>query len=336
MSDPALIEQIIRAEEISRPRYAALNLADLRTYQQGLLGMQEAATRQAGQLEREQLALQRAADIAAVEDMGGRATAALRAADPYAARIAELSQQAAERAYGQAGQVTPEQMRMAQQQARSAGLARGRVGDASTIAAEILGREDVMARRRAEAAQLGQLSFNMNRAISADPFQAILGRGSGALGYGAQQQAFTQQLGASPIGPRAVDYSSGVNLALQNAANLGNYQASTYGARAAAQGQIAGATIGALGDVASAFVPRLPIPGLGGTPPCWVAREVYGEDNPKWVMFREWLLTKSPMWFRTLYIKHGERFAAFLRNKPSLKRLIRKWMDSRIQTLALA
>lgn len=71
MSDPALIEQIIRAEEISRPRYAALNLADLRTYQQGLLGMQEAATRQAGQLEREQLALQRAADIEAVEAMEG-------------------------------------------------------------------------------------------------------------------------------------------------------------------------------------------------------------------------------------------------------------------------
>jgi hypothetical protein len=155
-----------------------------------------------------------------------------------------------------------------------------------------------------------------------------------ALQFGAQQQGISQ--GQMGTGPTLFDPNAGINLALMNASNLGNYQASTYGARAAAQGQIAGATIGAIGNVASAFVPK--IPGLGGpaTPPCWVAREVYGEDNPKWLMFREWLFTKAPSWFRSLYIQHGERFAAFLRTKTTLKRLIRKWMDSRIKTLALA
>jgi hypothetical protein len=154
------------------------------------------------------------------------------------------------------------------------------------------------------------------------------GQTPAALQFGAQQQGISQ--GQMGTGPTLFDPNAGINLALQNAANLGNYQASTYGARAAAQGQIAGATIGAIGNVASAFAPRPPVP------TCWVAREVYGADNPKWLMFREWLLTKAPDWFRNLYIKHGERFAAFLRTKPSLKRLIRKWMDSRIQTLALA
>lgn len=248
---------MLEVERQLRPQYAALNLADLQTYQTGLLGLQEATTRQAAALERETLAAQRAADIGAVEQYGGRATAALRAADPYSARMAELSQQAAERAYAQSERVTPEQMRGAQQAARAAGLARGRVGDQSSVAAEILGREDVLARRRAEAAQYGQLAFGMNRAISADPFQAILGRQSGALGYGAQQMGMAQQLGAQPIGPRAVDYNAGVNLAMQNQANLGRYQTAIYGsqaqaagAQAAATGQIFGSLLGAAGTAA--------------------------------------------------------------------------------------
>ena len=232
MADPALQARMLEVEKQLRPQYAALNLADLQTYQTGLLGLQQATTRQAAALERETLAAQRAADIAAVEGMGGRATAALRAADPYSARLAELSQQAAEKAYAQAERVTPEQMRGAQQMARAAGLARGRIGDQSAVAAEILGREDVLGRRRAEAAQYGQLAFGMNRAISADPFQAILGRQSGALGYGAQQMGMAQQLGAQPIGPRAVDYNAALNLAMQNQANLGRYQTSIYGANA--------------------------------------------------------------------------------------------------------
>jgi len=234
MSDPALLEQMIKAEEISRPRYAALNLADLRTYMGGVLGLQEQAARQSGRLEREILGAQREADIAAVEQLGTRATAALRAADPNAARIADLNQRAAEMAFARAERMSPEDLRLSQQVARTAGLARGRVGDSSSIAAEILGREDSMARRRAEAAQMGQLAFGMNRAMSADPFQAILGRGSGALGYGAQQQAFTQQLGAGPVGPRAVDYGAGVNLALQNVGNLGRYQTSIYSSQTSA------------------------------------------------------------------------------------------------------
>lgn len=257
MADPELQKRILDVERQLRPQYAALNLADLQTYQGGLLGLQEASTRKAAQLERETLAAQRAADIGAVEQYGSRATAALRAADPYSARMAELSQQAAEQAYAQSGRVTSEQMRGAQQAARAAGLARGRVGDQSSVAAEILGREDILARRRAEAAQYGQLAFGMNRAISADPFQAILGRQSGALGYGAQQQAFAQQLGAQPIGPRAVDYNAAVNLAMQNQANLGQYQTAIYGSQAQAAGASAasknalfGAALGGLGAAA--------------------------------------------------------------------------------------
>lgn len=70
--------------------------------------------------------------------------------------------------------------------------------------------------------------------------------------------------------------------------------------------------------------------GLLGGLLCWVAREVYGEDNPRWELFRSWLIEDAPAWFRNLYKKHGERFAAFISNKPALKYLIRVWMDGRI------
>ena len=63
---------------------------------------------------------------------------------------------------------------------------------------------------------------------------------------------------------------------------------------------------------------------------CWVAREVYGAENPRWLAFRQWMLVESPSWFRDLYIKYGERFAKFISNKPLIKSIIRKWMDTKI------
>ena len=151
------------------------------------------------------------------------------------------------------------------------------------------------------------------------------GQAPAAMGYGAQQQGISA--GQMQMGPQLFDPSAGINLGLQNAANLANYQASTYGARAGAQGQIAGATIGAVGNILGSFAgnPSLKMP-------CWVAREVYGVNNPKWLMFREWLFKSAPKWFRNLYINHGERFASFISNKPKLKGLIRSWMDARINT----
>ena len=63
---------------------------------------------------------------------------------------------------------------------------------------------------------------------------------------------------------------------------------------------------------------------------CWVAREVYGIENPRWLQFRHWLFTESPSWFKNLYMKYGERFAKFISNKPFIKNIIRKWMNTKI------
>lgn len=87
-------------------------------------------------------------------------------------------------------------------------------------------------------------------------------------------------------------------------------------------GQLAGGIGGALAGAAK-LAPFLGI--------CWVAREVYGEHNPRWQLFRLWLFNKAPVWLFKLYMKHGERFARWLRNKPRCKRVIRWAMDKVIK-----
>ena len=66
--------------------------------------------------------------------------------------------------------------------------------------------------------------------------------------------------------------------------------------------------------------------GIGGV--CWVAREVYGEENPNWLLFRAWLLTEAPIWLRDTYATHGEAFAAWIHDKPVAKLAVRTVMDT--------
>ncbi len=60
---------------------------------------------------------------------------------------------------------------------------------------------------------------------------------------------------------------------------------------------------------------------------CWVAREVYGETNPKWLEFRTWMMSKAPIWLGRLYARHGERAAKVVKRLPFLKRALRPVMD---------
>lgn len=76
---------------------------------------------------------------------------------------------------------------------------------------------------------------------------------------------------------------------------------------------------------------RLPYgfnPNFGGM--CWVAREVYGAENPKWLLFRAWMLTEAPTWLRELYAAHGESFAAWIHDKPLVKAAVKALMDQAI------
>jgi polysaccharide export outer membrane protein len=68
---------------------------------------------------------------------------------------------------------------------------------------------------------------------------------------------------------------------------------------------------------------------------CWVAREVYGVDNAKWLIFRAWLMTEAPEWLVDAYMTHGEEFAAWIHDKPLVKAGVRALMDLVLATYEL-
>lgn len=72
--------------------------------------------------------------------------------------------------------------------------------------------------------------------------------------------------------------------------------------------------------------------GVGGAPGnggmfCWVAREVYGEHDPRWVRFRGWMRFQAPEWLLDAYVAHGEEAAAWLHDRPVAKWSLRQVMD---------
>lgn len=67
-----------------------------------------------------------------------------------------------------------------------------------------------------------------------------------------------------------------------------------------------------------------------GAVACWVAREVYGPANMRWLLFRRWMLNEAPAWFRDLYLEHGAAVADWLRDKPRTKKVLRVLMDRAI------
>lgn len=245
-SNPELQDLIFQTEAANRGRYAGLNLADIAQYQQGGINLLGQGTQQLGEIERQALAQQRAGDVAAIGQYGSGVTEAMRQADPYAAAIADQQNKLAMQLYGQSQGLTPEQRRLAEQQARSGSAARGRIGDQSSIASEILGREGFLSSKRQEAMGAGQLAQSYNNQFSS-PLMSILGRPSSAMQYAQGQQGLAYQQGGQQVGPRFSDPNAGVNLALQNASNLSNYNASIYGAQAGLAGanaQARGAMIG--------------------------------------------------------------------------------------------
>ena len=257
-NDPELQKLAFGLDQQYRPKYVGLNLADIGQYQQGGINLLGQGTRQLGEFEREALALQRASDISAISQFGPGVTEATRQADPYAAAIADQQNKLALQLYGQSQGLTPEQRRLAEQQARSAGMARGRIGDQSSVAAEILGREGFLSSKRQEAMGAGQLAQMYNQQFSS-PLMSILGRPSSAMQYAQGQQGLAYQQGGQQVGPRFSDPNAGVNLALQNQSNLANYNASIYGAQAglaganaAARGAMIGGALSGIGSLAAA------------------------------------------------------------------------------------
>lgn len=213
----------------------------------GLFDLLEEQSRRAGALQRGELQLQRESDVGALQEFAPQVVEAYRAADPYSTGLADLAQRQAETLYAEGeGELSPERRRMAEQAARMGSLARGRIGDESSIAAELLGREQVRSGLRAEARQAGGQAFGMQRQMAGDIGSVLLGRPSAAIGLGGQVLGQAQAGAAGPMGPQLFDPNVGINMALQQRGQDVTFQGMQAQAKAAGQAGFMGG-LGAIG-----------------------------------------------------------------------------------------
>jgi hypothetical protein len=239
--------------------------------------------------------------------------AGITAAEPgiigqYQADLARLQQR-------QAGMLSPEDVRQSQQSAREAYGARGQVMGPGAIGAEILNREAIRQQREEQARAALQSSYgnilNMSNIQTGNLFSPIASLMSSTF---------------NPLGAYPADvYGTNVNAQLARDIAQKNYEAAIRSAELSGAAQKQAATTSIFGDLLGA------LPGLIKL--CWVAREVYGEDNPKWMQFRDWMFRHAPAWFFNFYLENGEKIAAWLKRHPWAKRPIRMWMDSRIRSM---
>jgi hypothetical protein len=73
------------------------------------------------------------------------------------------------------------------------------------------------------------------------------------------------------------------------------------------------------------------VPVSGQPAPCWVARAAFGESDIRWMIFRAWLFEDAPVWFRRLYLGHGEAFGAWLTGRQRVRGIVRVLMTPAIR-----
>ena len=156
----------------------------------------------------------------------------------------------------------------------------------------------------------GQMAggIQANKSVLGDPFLAFAGRPSNPQGSNPQSPdygGFNNDL-----------FSYSVNRDIQSQ----NLAAAKSASNQAMLGSLLGSVLGVAGKAG---------PGVIGAF-CWVAREVLGTEDNRWLQFRDWMLHKAPDWFRDWYVAHGEEYAIIIKDKPKRKAQWRAFMEARI------
>lgn len=69
---------------------------------------------------------------------------------------------------------------------------------------------------------------------------------------------------------------------------------------------------------------------------CWLARAVYGENNPEWQKFRKYIYNIAPEWQKDIYIKYAPRLALKAKKSSMFRNIIKSWMNTKIRNIELA
>lgn len=230
-----------------RPQYGQLNIADQKQYLNALLGFGGTAQGSAA----DQIAAARQRELG---EMGGNVPAVLGilgGIDPRGQAASMRATQMADDAYARSQGLTFQEKRASDQQAREAFGARGRLNDTASVASEILGREDVLARKRGEAADMNAGAFAINQQFTSPAMSLLsMAPASTALGMdylGASQGIIGQNT------PQLINPDAGINLGMANASNLAAYQqaqATAKAGQAGMYGQLGSSLLGLAGTLA--------------------------------------------------------------------------------------
>lgn len=191
----------------------------------GLQALQLSAGQQAGQT----LGQLRAEDLTQMTGQAGLARGLMETMSPEQAAVAKQFAAEAERARVAAQGVTPQEQRAYEQTAREGFQAAGRLGGNAAIAAEIMGREDVLTQKRAEAAKAGAQSYEAARNFYTQPGLAFLQQTP--LSYQAGQQNVATAMAMGPASSGEFDYNAPLGFAQQRAGALDQYNMAKYQAK---------------------------------------------------------------------------------------------------------
>lgn len=253
------LPQVLGFEKQFRPEFQALNLQDISSFlggvggQEGLFGL----SRRASEEVQRQLAGSREAELGSMAGQAPLTRGVMQGLSPEQAAVVSGFASEAQRAQAAAQGVSPEQQRMYQQQAREAAQASGRIGGNSAIAAEIMGREQMMAQKRAEAAAAGGRAYEAAQEFYTQPGLALLSQQP--LAYQSGQQMLGLGMGGMKQGtPGLINPDVGLNLGAAERQNM--LQASMANQQAAASRQAG--MMSMLGSIGGA---ALAAPMTGGT-----------------------------------------------------------------------
>lgn len=240
------LPQIFSQEQQFRPQFQGLNLGDIQSFlsgiggQQGLFGLSREAAQQAGM----GLGEARKAELDQMAGQADLTRGLMQSLSPEQARIVQGFDEEAQRAYAASQRISPQEQRGYQQTARESAGSAGRIGSNAAIASEVMGREDVFAKKRAEAAAAGQNAYNLAQGFYTSPGLSLLS--AAPLSYQQGQNFMQQGLGAIGSGrPQLFDTAVGLNLGAAQRSN----QLAAASANAQAQAAQNAAIIGAIGRI---------------------------------------------------------------------------------------
>ena len=239
-----LAPQRYAAEAQFAPKYQALTIDLLKKATPELLQLyKEQIAPTMGEVEAAARSRSRYGDITDISILGPQTRAAIQGFAPEQTRIADILAQNATSNLLAGSRLTPEQQRMAQQQARVASSARGMAQGPNAALQEALRSQMIGAGLQQQRQQQAMGALQAGQGVYGDVFQQVLGRPSqafaGSQGFLGQAQGFNPGQLFNPESAYAANLFGG-NQQTQMAANA---------AGASATSGLIGAGLGAIGSI---------------------------------------------------------------------------------------